>query len=306
MARFPGLYIPIVDLPFNGPAPTDTGFDTVMINKEYDGLGDFPLYPLNLVSTANALLGGPLCYVHCYAFDLSLPAVNPTESPAYQGKYGDTSYYFFENPDLPLFGPLRTVGVPEPVIDVFEPFFRVIVDTGYDRNIDSGSPRRRGSSRGSIRQRSPQISETRSARGSTMPEPSSARLRRCVLVRQYGHCGSDCGRGAGRCGATTISGRASAKSVADLAPGDLINQTVGAVKSVIGNGRTHVRSSNADIGDPPAITDRPARKTPVRDAIVKARSDIKKAVTEVSDSIKKALGGGKDDDDGEGGEEAAG
>ena len=40
------------------------------------------------------------------------------------------SYYFFENPDLPLFGPLRTLGVPESLIDVFEPFFRVIVETG--------------------------------------------------------------------------------------------------------------------------------------------------------------------------------
>jgi hypothetical protein len=84
-----------------------------------------------------------------------------------------------------------------------------------------------------------------------------------------------------------------------------INQTIGAVKSVIGNGRTHVRSAGADVDGAPAATARPARKTPVRDAVAKARSDIKKAVTEVSDSIKKALGGGKDDDAGEGGEEAA-
>ena len=57
-------------------------------------------------------------------------AADPTESPAYRGTHGDTSYYFFENPDLPLFGPLRTLGVPESLIDVVEPFFRVIVDTG--------------------------------------------------------------------------------------------------------------------------------------------------------------------------------
>ena len=130
LARFPGLYIPIVDLPFNGPSPTDTQFDTVIINQKYDGLSDFPLYPINFISVANALLGGPLCYVHCYAFDLSLPEEDPTESPAYQGTYGDTSYYFFDNPDLPLFGPLRGLGVPESLIDVFEPFFKVIVDLG--------------------------------------------------------------------------------------------------------------------------------------------------------------------------------
>src|SRR6185369_7473573 len=98
---------------------------------------DLPLYPLNVISLANALLG--VVYSHMYILDVSLPA-DPTKSPAYQGKHGDTSYYFFENPDLPLFGPLRTLGVPEPLIDVVEPFFRVIVDLGYDRSIKPWEP----------------------------------------------------------------------------------------------------------------------------------------------------------------------
>jgi hypothetical protein len=136
-SRFAGLYIPILDLTFNGPAATDTQFDTVEINREYDGFSDLPLYPLNVISLANALLG--VVYSHMYILDVSLPA-DPTKSPAYQGKHGDTSYYYFENPDLPLFGPLRTLGVPEPVIDVFEPFFKVIVDLGYDRSIPSWEP----------------------------------------------------------------------------------------------------------------------------------------------------------------------
>src|SRR4029077_20057715 len=54
--------------------------------------------------------------------------------------YGDTDYYFFKTADLPLFGPLRTLGVPEPVIDVVEPFFKVLVDLGYDRSISLGEP----------------------------------------------------------------------------------------------------------------------------------------------------------------------
>ncbi len=53
---------------------------------------------------------------------------------------GNTTYYFFETQDLPLFGPLRTLGVPEPVIDVVEPFFRVIVELGYDRSIPAWEP----------------------------------------------------------------------------------------------------------------------------------------------------------------------
>ena len=56
-SRFPGLYIPILDLSFNGPAPTDTQFDTVEIIRQYDGAADLPLYPLNLVADLNALLG---------------------------------------------------------------------------------------------------------------------------------------------------------------------------------------------------------------------------------------------------------
>ena len=57
LARFPGLYLPIIDLSFNGPEPTNTQFDTVVITRQYDGLADFPLYPLNLVADLNAVLG---------------------------------------------------------------------------------------------------------------------------------------------------------------------------------------------------------------------------------------------------------
>lgn len=137
MSRFPGLYIPIIDMPFNGPAATDTPFDTVEINRQYDGFTDFPLHPRNALAVLNAILG--ILYVHTNSFDVSLPA-DPTTSPAYQGTHGDTSYYFFENPDLPLFGPLRTLGVPEKVIDVVEPFFRVLVELGYDRSIPAWEP----------------------------------------------------------------------------------------------------------------------------------------------------------------------
>lgn len=136
-ARFPGLHIPVIEWTFNGPEPTDTQFTTVSINRQYDGFADFPLYPLNVISLANALLGA--VYVHGWPFEASLPD-DPTTSPAYQGSHGDTSYYFFETEDLPLFAPLRTLGVPESLIDVVEPFFRVIVELGYDRSIDPWVP----------------------------------------------------------------------------------------------------------------------------------------------------------------------
>jgi PE-PPE domain len=135
-SRFAGLYIPILDVSFNGPAPTGTQFDTVDINRQYDGFADFPLYPLNAISLFNALLG--TLYVHSYDLEVSL--ADPTTSPPIKSQHGDTTYYFFETQDLPLFGPLRTLGVPESLIDVVEPFFRVLVDLGYDRSIPPWEP----------------------------------------------------------------------------------------------------------------------------------------------------------------------
>jgi hypothetical protein len=136
-ARFPGLHIPILDWSFNGPEPTNTPFDTVVITRQYDAFADFPLYPLNVIADLNAVLG--FIYVHMYDLDVSL-APDRTTSPPIKSQYGDTTYYFFETKDLPLFGPLRTLGVPESMIDVVEPFFRVIVDLGYDRSIPSWTP----------------------------------------------------------------------------------------------------------------------------------------------------------------------
>lgn len=138
LARFPGLHIPVLEWTFNGAAPTDTQFDTIEIARQYDGFTDFPLYPLNLVADLNAVLG--ILYLHTWSFDVSLPADDPTTSAAYQGTHGDTSYYVFPTEDLPLFAPLRSLGVPEKLIDIVEPFFRVLVELGYDRSIPPWQP----------------------------------------------------------------------------------------------------------------------------------------------------------------------
>jgi hypothetical protein len=109
----------------------------VEITRQYDFMSDFPLYPLNFIADANAVLG--FVYVHLYPFDVSL-APDPSTSPPIKSQHGDTTYYFFETQDLPLFDPLRTVGVPEPVIDVVEPVAKVAVELGYDRSIPPGEP----------------------------------------------------------------------------------------------------------------------------------------------------------------------
>jgi hypothetical protein len=334
-ARFPGLYVPVLDWSFNGPAPTDTQFDTVEITRQYDFMADFPLYPLNVISDLNALLG--FFYVHTYPFDVSL-APDPTTSPPIKSQYGDTTYYFFETEDLPLFGPLRTLGVPESVIDVVEPFFRVLVELGYDRSIPPWQPtparlipplnpatvaadlvtaigegiinaaaligapaplsgpapavtadhgaavQRVGSTPGTILERvsgdvGEDVSAALTALGSALPKPPA--------VTHHDLAGPQ--RTIGAEPATTR---------------DRLTAAIGTVKSVIGDGRTIVRSARSDNGSH-ATTARPARKTPMRNAVNNASSHITKVVTKVSDSMKQAPSGGTDDSDHGGSEGAA-
>ena len=323
-ARFPGLYIPILDWSFNGPAPTDTQFHTVEITRQYDFFADFPLYPLNVIADLNAVLGLP--YVHLHPFDVSLPA-DPTTSPAYRGTHGDTSYYFFESQDLPLFGPLRTLGVPESVIDVVEPFFKVLVDLGYDRSIAPWEP----TPARLIPPLDPATvtADLVNAIGEgfnnaaalfglppplSIPAPVTADRDAAIeqVVSAPGtslkRVSRDVGDGVSQVptavgsqlpappAVTQDDLQASQRKGRELAATrDQINQTIGAVKSVIGDGRSIVRSAGSDNGSNPA-TAGPARKTPERDAVNNASSDTKKVVTKASDSTKKAPSGGKDED----------
>jgi hypothetical protein len=267
MSRFSGLYIPIVNLTFNGPALTDTQFDTVEINEQYDGFADFPLYPLNFVADLNALLG--IVYVHMYGLDLSLPAEHPTESPAYQYHHGDTDYYFFENSDLPLFGPLRTLGVPEPVIDVFEPFFRVIVEQGYDRSIPAWQP----------------------TPARLIPKFEPAKLA-TDLVDAIGEGIDNAGALVKPAPSLKLTAASTNTGVdEDVQSVELqTNESVGAVQSVVDGGNT-VKSSDRSNNSTPFKAGH-ARPTPLRDAVKTLSSDVKKVVDKVSDNIKKAMTAG--------------
>jgi hypothetical protein len=139
--RLAGITIPFFDFTFNGAEPTDPthGFQTVDIARQYDGLADFPLYPLNLLADLNALMG--VLFVHARYDQVSL---DPASPKYVQGtitqQYGDTSYVFIPSAHLPLFDIARILGVPEQVIDIVEPMAKVIVEAGYDRSIPFGQP----------------------------------------------------------------------------------------------------------------------------------------------------------------------
>jgi PE-PPE domain len=158
--RFEGMYTPGLgggNEPLNGAEPTDAGIPTIDIANQYDPVADYPQFPIDPVSDVNALLG--LIYAHAAygdgVFPQEIPALWPPSEPLtgpFAGEYvlgsteivkqvdGDTTFYFIPTTELPLLDPLRSLGVPEPVLNIFQPALQVIVEAGYDRSIPFGDP----------------------------------------------------------------------------------------------------------------------------------------------------------------------
>jgi hypothetical protein len=138
--RLDGLVIPFFDFTFNGAAPTDSGFVTIDIARQYDGLADTPEFLINPIADLNAILG--VVFVHAlYGEEVSLYPASPKYVPGtVTQQYGDTTYYWIPTAELPLFDPFRLIGVPESVIDIVQPFFKVLVEAGYDRTVPFGQP----------------------------------------------------------------------------------------------------------------------------------------------------------------------
>lgn len=143
LMRFAGWpTIPILGVSFGGASPTDSAdlgdgryaYPTVDIVRQYDALGgDFPLRPLNLLATLNALMGYGL--QHGETVDV------PFGDAAYQGREGDTSYYMITADIVPLLEPLKPF-VPAPVLRAIDAPLRVLIENAYDRDIGPGTPTR--------------------------------------------------------------------------------------------------------------------------------------------------------------------
>lgn len=128
--RFPGFYVPVLDMLLNGATPPDAPYAISIFNNQYSFFGDFPQYPLNLVSDANAVVG--LFFgVHNYGPPTTLSDYQllPT-SPGYTGS---TQYFMAPTHDLPLLEPLRHYGglYGNALADLLQPDLRVLVDMGY-------------------------------------------------------------------------------------------------------------------------------------------------------------------------------
>ena len=143
LMRFAGWpTIPILGVSFDGASPTDSAdlgdgryaYPTVDIVRQYDALGgDFPLRPLNLLATLNALVGYGL--QHGETVDV------PFGDARYQGREGDTTYYMITADIVPLLEPLAPF-VPAPILRAIDAPLRVLIENAYDRDIGPGTPTR--------------------------------------------------------------------------------------------------------------------------------------------------------------------
>lgn len=126
LARFPGFYIPGLDVPFNGATP-QSPWQTDVYTIQYDGFADFPQYPLNVLSDLNAIMGISLHSDYPWLTPAQLDAAVPlpTASP-------NDHYYMLLTQNLPLLQPIRDIPtLGPPIADLLQPDARVLVDLGY-------------------------------------------------------------------------------------------------------------------------------------------------------------------------------
>jgi hypothetical protein len=153
--------VPVFDATVGNPTPTNTAapgqINTTDITFQYDGVADFPQYPLDLLADLNAIAGYEYVHGTYLSPDPSHPApampygytVSQLEAamadPANRQTHGDTLYITIPVKTLPIVPFLDpaaatgTTGFVTPIVDLISPTLRVLIELGYDRT-DYGQP----------------------------------------------------------------------------------------------------------------------------------------------------------------------
>ncbi|MCS3779087.1 PE-PPE domain-containing protein [Tsukamurella ocularis] len=156
-------HIPFLDVTFGPGTPTNTGtpgkINTTDVAFQYDGVTDFPRYPLNLLATVNALAGfgyvhgkyltpkgndvataTPIGYTTEEVTTAVAAATENCSAATYCQISGDTRYVTLPAKILPIMLPLLDLGafthttfLVRPLVDLVSPIARVLIETGYDR-----------------------------------------------------------------------------------------------------------------------------------------------------------------------------
>lgn len=154
-------HVPILDATFGLPAPTDTcdHICATDIAFRYDGVSDFPLYPLNALAVLNAIAG--FWYIHGTYLspneDSDVGELPNGYTPAELAEqlanednwdeHGDTRYITVPTKTLPIVRPfLEFAGftgtgfLVKPIVTLLTPVLEVLIEAGYDRSLSFGAP----------------------------------------------------------------------------------------------------------------------------------------------------------------------
>lgn len=132
LARFDDLYIPLLNISFNGATPNDL-YPTVDIGIQYDAAADFPKYPINLLADLNAMAGNLL--LHFTAPEMTTAELDTALIEPVSAADLHTTYLLIPTEDLPLLAPLRLLPFVGPLLaDLIQPDLRVLIELGYDRS----------------------------------------------------------------------------------------------------------------------------------------------------------------------------
>lgn len=127
--------IPSLGLTFSGAAPADL-FPTDVYSHEYDGFTDFPQYPINFLSTLNAVMG--IFFQHVTYLGLTPEEIANAVQLSTSSDDVLTDYYMIPAATLPLLAPLQLLPfLGNPLVDLLQPALRVLVNLGYG-NIEHG------------------------------------------------------------------------------------------------------------------------------------------------------------------------
>ena len=124
--------IAALNQPYFLATPPDTVYPTDIYTMQYDGVSDFPQYPIDIPADLNAGMG--VVYSHLDYATLTPDQLAQAEllpgSAALTG-LGETNYHLIPVEHLPLLEPLYESGVGAPLADLVAPDLTYVVNLGY-------------------------------------------------------------------------------------------------------------------------------------------------------------------------------